>query len=75
MLVLQGERDLNVTLEDFRNWQQALSGDKTVVFKSYPKLDHLFYEGAGAASGADYARPRNIPQYVVDDIAAWIKKN
>ena len=61
LLILQGERDFNVTMDDFRNWRAALANDKEVEFKSYPKLDHLFYEGEGAASGADYGRPRNIP--------------
>jgi dienelactone hydrolase len=74
MLILQGERDFNVTMDDFRNWRTALANRKEIEFKSYPKLDHLFYEGEGAASGADYAQPRNIPKYVIDDIAAWVKK-
>jgi dienelactone hydrolase len=75
MLILQGERDYNVTLDDFRNWRTALADSKEVEFKSYPKLDHLFYEGEGAASGADYAQPRNIPRYVIEDIAAWLKRH
>lgn len=74
MLILQGERDFNVTLDDLRRWQTALAARKEVEFKTYPKLDHLFYEGEGRASGADYERPRNIPAYVVEDIAAWIKR-
>lgn len=75
ILILQGERDFNVTPDDFRNWQAALSNRKEVEFKIYPKLDHLFYEGEGASSAAQYDRPRNIPKYVVNDIAAWVKKN
>ncbi|HEV2799833.1 MAG TPA: alpha/beta fold hydrolase [Pyrinomonadaceae bacterium] len=74
MLILQGERDFNVTLDDLRLWQTALAAQKEVEFKTYPKLDHLFYEGEGRASGADYERPRNIPAYVVEEIAAWIKR-
>jgi uncharacterized protein len=74
MLILQGERDFNVTMDDFRNWRTALADRKEIEFKSYPKLDHLFYEGEGASSGADYAQPRNIPKYVIDDIAAWVKR-
>jgi len=73
LLVIQGERDFNVTMDDFRRWQ-TLAGRKEVEFKSYPKLDHLFLEGEGPASGADYEKPRNIPKYVIDDIAAWIAK-
>ncbi|HYV23786.1 MAG TPA: alpha/beta fold hydrolase [Pyrinomonadaceae bacterium] len=74
LLILQGERDYNVTMESFGDWQRALGKRAGVSFKSYPKLDHLFYEGTGPATDADYARPRNIPKYVIDDIAAWIKK-
>ena len=74
LLILQGERDYNVTMDAFHDWQRTLDKRTDVTFKSYPKLDHLFLEGTGPASGADYARPRNIPKYVIDDIAAWIKK-
>jgi uncharacterized protein len=74
LLILQGERDYNVTMESFHDWQRALDKRPQVAFKSYAKLDHLFFEGTGPASDADYARPRNIPKYVIDDIAAWIKK-
>lgn len=74
LLILQGERDYNVTMEAFGDWQRVLRKRADVSFMSYPKLDHLFYEGTGPASDADYARPRNIPKYVIDDIAAWIKK-
>ena len=73
LLILQGERDYNVTLDAFHDWQRTLGKRAHVTFKSYPKLDHLFLEGTGPASNADYARPRNIPKYVVDDIAAWLK--
>lgn len=73
-LILQGERDYNVTMAAFHDWQHALDKRSNVSFKSYPKLDHLFLEGTGPATDADYAHPRNIPKYVVDDIAAWIKK-
>jgi dienelactone hydrolase len=74
LLILQGERDYNVTMDAFRDWQKELGARKGVTFKTYPKLDHLFLEGEGPARDADYARPRNIPKYVIDDIAAWMKK-
>jgi fermentation-respiration switch protein FrsA (DUF1100 family) len=74
LLILQGERDYNVTMESFSDWQRALAKRTNATLKSYPKLDHLFLEGTGPATDADYIRPRNIPKYVVDDIAVWIKK-
>jgi fermentation-respiration switch protein FrsA (DUF1100 family) len=75
MLVIQGERDYNVTMTDFRGWQQLAAKQKSITVKSYPKLDHLFLEGEGASSGAQYAVPRNIPRYVIDDIAAFVKQH
>ncbi|MGH9763920.1 MAG: alpha/beta fold hydrolase, partial [Blastocatellia bacterium] len=47
ILVLQGERDYQVTLEDFAGWKKYLSGRRGVEFKTYPKLNHLFEEGEG----------------------------
>lgn len=73
LLVLQGERDFNVTMTDFAGWQRLAAGKRNVTTKSYPKLDHLFLEGTGPASDADYAAPRNIPRYVIADIAAFVK--
>ena len=75
VLVLQGERDYNVTMEAFADWRRALAGSKRAAFKSYPKLDHAFLEGEGPASDADYRQPRNVARQVVEDIAGWIKSN
>lgn len=75
VLVLQGERDYNVTADAFADWRRALAGSKRAAFKSYPKLDHAFLEGEGPASDADYRQPRNVARQVVEDIADWIRKN
>jgi fermentation-respiration switch protein FrsA (DUF1100 family) len=74
MLILQGMRDYQVTSEDFQNWQKSLSGRQNVAFKSYPKLNHLFLEGVGKSTPAEYKTPSHIPEVVVDDIANWISK-
>ncbi len=52
MLILQGERDYQVTMKDFALWQAALDGRGNVAFHSYPKLNHLFsWPGREAESG------------------------
>ena len=56
MLILQGERDYQVTMEDFANWKKALGSRKDVRFVSYPKLNHLFMEGEGKSRPAEYAQ-------------------
>jgi fermentation-respiration switch protein FrsA (DUF1100 family) len=74
MLILQGERDYQVTMEDFDGWKKALAGKKNVTLKSYPELNHLFMVGSGKSKPEEYMRPGNVAQVVVDDVAAWIRK-
>jgi fermentation-respiration switch protein FrsA (DUF1100 family) len=75
MLILQGGRDYQVTTADFELWKKALSGRKNVELKNYPKLNHLFILGEGKATPADYERESHVAREVIDDIAAWVKKN
>jgi dienelactone hydrolase len=74
MLILQGEKDYQVTLKDFENWKTALAAKKNVEFKSYAKLFHLFIETEDQAAPANYTQEGNVAKYVIDDLAAWVKK-
>lgn len=73
LLILQGERDYQVTMEDFKRWNTALSGKSNVTFKSYPSLNHLFISGTGRSTPSEYDRAGHVDERVVEDIAAWIK--
>jgi fermentation-respiration switch protein FrsA (DUF1100 family) len=76
MLILQGSRDYQVTIEDFENWKKTLGGRADVEFKLYPKLNHLFAEGQGLPTPNEYALVHsNVAEYVVSDIAAFISKH
>lgn len=73
VLVLQGERDYQVTLKDLAIWRAELGKNKNVTIKSYPKLNHLYTEGSGELSTpVEYETPANVPLYVIEDIANWI---
>lgn len=72
MLVLQGERDYQVTMEEFARWRSALANRKDVSFRSYPALNHLFVAGTGKSVPAEYNTPGHVSEDVVRDIAAWI---
>jgi len=74
MLILQGERDYQVTKEDFAGWKKTLASQKSVTFISYPKLNHLFMEGSGKITPAEYLTPGNVAKVVIEDIAGWIKQ-
>ena len=72
MLVMQGERDFQVTMKDFALWKSALAGRENVAFKSYPALNDLFVKGEGKGSPAEYHNPGNVAPEVLDDIVAWL---
>ena len=79
MLVLQGERDYQVTMKDFEGWKQALEGHAGVSFKVYPGLTHLFMPSAAPGSGpgtpSDYSKPGHVVDAVMADIESWIQAN
>jgi hypothetical protein len=72
MLFLQGERDYQVTMEQFEEWKSGLSDKENVSFISYPKLNHLFMEGEGKPNPDEYNTPSNVAEKVVEDMANWI---
>lgn len=73
MLILQGERDYQVTMEDFAAWKAGLASRADVEFKSYAALNHLFIAGNGQPNPSEYNIPGNVEQAVVDDIAKWVE--
>jgi dienelactone hydrolase len=73
MLILQGERDFQVTMNDFALWKSALSSRKDVAFRSYPALNHFFVAGEGKSTEAEYRKAGHVAPDVIDDIAKWIK--
>jgi len=76
IFILQGERDYQVTMDDYNLWKDKLHKKKNVTLKSYPKLNHLFMEGEGKKSTpAEYDKQSHVPMYVIDDIATWLNKN
>lgn len=76
ILVLQGEADYQVTMEDFDGWKDALKNNPKSSFISYPGLNHLFMKSPNAKSvPQDYYQPAHIEPQVIQDIIKWIKEN
>jgi hypothetical protein len=72
ILVMQGERDYQVTMTDFAGWQKALGKKKNATLKSYPALNHHFMPGTGKSTPAEYQQPNHVPAEVIDDLAKWL---
>lgn len=73
IFILQGERDYQVTMEDFSIWQAELGSLAGAELMSFPGLNHLFMYGEGKSSPEEYGVPGNVHEGVVAAIAEWVK--
>ena len=71
-LVLQGEEDYQVTMEDFSVWQDAFKDSDTWQFRSYPDLIHLFVKGRKMDGPSAYMKAQKVEPQVIEDIAAFV---
>ncbi len=74
ILVLQGERDYQVTMKDFARWNKALAGKKTARLLSLPGLNHLFITGTGKSGPSEYQVAGHVDEKVVTEIARFVKE-
>ena len=72
VLVLQGEEDYQVTMDDFRIWKDNYEGKDNWQFVSFPGLSHMFMEGRYEDGPASYQGVKHIPDEVTDTIAGFI---
>jgi uncharacterized protein len=72
ILVLQGERDYQVTTADFDLWKSALANDRKATFKLYPDLNHLFMKGTGKATPSEYMKAGFVSAEVIGSIVDWV---
>ena len=73
ILILQGERDYQVSMQDFHLWEQSLKDKSSAEFHSYPKLNHLFMEGEGKSTPFEYQTEGHVAEYVLSDITHFVK--
>ena len=72
VLLLQGEEDYQVTMEDFNLWKEALGGKENWQLISYPGLTHPFTEGLKTEGSAIYSRSAKVDGQVIQDLADFI---
>ena len=74
VLVLSGERDYQVPAADWELWQKALTGKSAATLKRFSGLNHLFIEGSGPPTPAEYEKEGHVAEAVVETIAGWVGK-
>jgi alpha-beta hydrolase superfamily lysophospholipase len=71
-LILQGERDYQVTTQMLDEFLNALGPRPQTTVRRYPDLNHLLIPGAGPPRPAEYNDPGHVADEVSRDIAEWI---
>ena len=74
VLLLQGEEDYQVTMEDFGIWKDNFGEKDNWQLISYPGLTHAFTPGKKTEGAAVYSRAEKIDAQVIKDIAGFITK-
>lgn len=74
VLLLQGEEDYQVTMEDFGIWKEALGEKENWRMISYPGLTHTFVSGQKTEGSAVYARAGSVDARVIQDIADFVNQ-
>lgn len=75
LLILQGERDYQVTMTDYELWKAQTSDMANVICKSYPALNHILVAGEGKSTPSEYYIAGSVDEQVLNDISEWIKGN
>lgn len=76
ILIMQGEKDFQATLEnDFAAYKELLNDKENVTFKVYENLNHLFVNsvyGNIMKAMKEYKVEQHIGKNVIKDLADWI---
>jgi dienelactone hydrolase len=74
MLILQGGRDYQVTVQDdLTGWQKGLAHRPDVMIRVYDADNHMFFPGSGPSTPDEYEPPQHVDPTVVADIAEWLR--
>jgi len=71
-LILQGERDYQVNMDEFNKWKETVGDLNNFKFISYPTLNHLMMPGEGTPNNEEYMVKNKVSKEVVNDIYKFI---
>ena len=71
-LIVQGERDYQVTMKDFELWKSGVKHNKKAKCISYPRLNHLFMTGTSPSNPQEHGIKGTVDTKVIKDIKDFI---
>jgi dienelactone hydrolase len=73
ILILQGGRDYQVTVDDdLAQWKTALADPPDVTIRVYDADNHALFSGNGPSTPAEYEAAQHMDPAVTTDIANWL---
>lgn len=72
LLIIQGERDYQVTMTDFNMWKEELSNMHNVTLKSFDGLNHLLMYGKEKSTPEEYQLAGSIDSRVINSIVDFV---
>lgn len=73
MLILQGGRDYQVTVDDdLIRWRNGLGDRDDVTIRVYDSDNHQFFSGSGPSTPMEYIPTQHVDPAVIADIAHWV---
>jgi pimeloyl-ACP methyl ester carboxylesterase len=73
ILVIQGENDFQVSMNDYNIWNTELSKKSNVTMKLYPDINHLLSSQVEKGTASQYRMASSVSETLINDIVAWIK--
>jgi hypothetical protein len=72
MLILQGDREYQVTLSNLDRFRSLLAGHPNVEIHERAGVSHLFIAGSGPGNPQEYDLPAHVDGRVIDLIVAFV---
>jgi dienelactone hydrolase len=72
VLILRGDRDIQVEDVDIEFWRKGLAGRPNVEIATLPKLSHFLIAGSGKMTAADLMIPGHVDQTLVARVAMFV---
>jgi uncharacterized protein len=74
-LILHGDRDYQVTVDDIATWKNGLVDADSVKFMTLSGLNHLFFAGTGKPGPSEYEVATPVAETVLDAIADFVRSH
>jgi len=73
MLVLNGEDDYQVSMDEYRCWKNGIGASKNVYYQSFPGIGHGFFASEGIKGPAQYQQQHEVDPKVISAIVRFIR--